>query len=587
AVFDRLCVILRQHDDARGLVQALSARLTWLESRGAADPGIVPILFERAQVRRAVGDIRGAADDLDRVLELAPSHREALRVQAEVHTSIGDAAAAAELWRRYLAVEREGRARSDAELVLSKLLAEDLGDVGGAIEQLEHVIAAAPSDLGHRERLVGLASHAQDWRRVTRELREIARLRATPGERARDELRLGQLLRDRLNDHAEAIAAFERGRQLDAINLELVRELAELSGAQQPARRTAVLERAVQDLRAAIADSPAVAPLYDRLASVFGWRGDRDGQWLALTVVEALATPTAEQQALLAAGRAAPPPAPSRQLLDADARAALQAPGSGGLLTELWRAASAAVHDSIGIDPARLGFHRGDRVALKALGKRFEPAAACLASLGVEDVEIYVSEVRPGQARAFSAGTPILCLGADVASGATPMARFLLGRASWQVADRTAALAELKDAEVAWYLVAALRASEVPVPPALAELCRGDDAAVAERTRLVTKHLARRDRKTIAGLAGRLAEVRDVPGWRSAVVSSGARAGLAFAGDLHVALEAIDVGRGGRTLATDPVGLDLAVWTVSAPYLSLRRRRGLTIDGAPAPGGAR
>ena len=207
--------------------------------------------------------------------------------------------------------------------------------------------------------------------------------------------------------------------------------------------------------------------------------------------------------------------------------------------------------------------------------------------LGLEDVEIYVSESRPGLARALSASTPILCLSADVATGATPMARFLLGRASWQIADRSAALPELKEAEVAWYVVAALKAAEVPVPAALAEQCAGDDAQVAERTRLMSKHLARRDRKAIAALAGRVSEIGAVAAWRRAVVGSGARAGLAFAGDLHVALEAIDAGRGGRTLATDPMALDLAVWTVSAPYLSLRRRRGLTIDGAAAPGGAR
>ena len=42
-----------------------------------------------------------------------------------------------------------------------------------------------------------------------------------------------------------------------------------------------------------------------------------------------------------------------------------------------------------------------------------------------------------------------------------------------------------------------------------------------------------------------------------------------------------------RRFLADPVGLDLAVWTVSAAHLALRRRRGLTIDGAPAPGGPR
>ncbi len=590
-VFARLRDLLQLGQDVRGLILALGDRLAWVDGGGGTVEDGVPLLLERAQIRRALRDVRGAGTDLDELLKREPAHPEALRLRAQAALELGDAPRAADLWRRYLAAERPGGAnaarRAEAELVLARILAEDMGDVAGAIEQVERIIAQTPDDVGLRERLVGLATRGENWDKVARELRELARLRPSPGERAKDELRLGQLLRDRQRDRAGARAAFERGRELDPLNLELLRELAELARAERPAAGAEVLARGIADLRAALGRSPDVAGaivIYDRLAQAFAWLGDRDGQWLALAALEALSAPTAEQRAVLAAGRAPPASPPSRHLLDAGARNALRAPGGGGVLGDLWRLATPAVTAAVGVDPAKLGFGRGDKVALKALGqgalKKYEGLAAALASLTVDNCELYVSEARAGTARVLSGESSVLCIGGDVAAGTTALARFQLGRAAWLAADRTGTLIDLKDAEIGWYLVAAVRAAELPVPAALAELVAGDDANVAERTRLVAKHLARRDKKAIQALGARLLEIRDVAGWRRAVAAASQRAGLLFAGDLGVVLGAMDVGRGGRDVATDPGALDLTAWSVSAEHLELRRQRQLALGVA-------
>ena len=60
------------------------------------------------------------------------------------------------------------------------------------------------------------------------------RLLPTPQDQAREELRLGIMLRDKLTDTTGARLAFERGRVLDPLNLELSRELADMLEA--PAR---------------------------------------------------------------------------------------------------------------------------------------------------------------------------------------------------------------------------------------------------------------------------------------------------------------------------------------------------------------
>jgi hypothetical protein len=98
--------------------------------------------------------------------------------------------------------------------------------------------------------------------------------------------------------------------------------------------------------------------------------------------------------------------------------------------------------------------------------------------------------------------------------------------------------------------------------------------------------MARRDRKAIAAFGPRLGEIRDPLGWRRAKISSAQRLGLLFAGDLAVALGAMDVGRGGRHISTDPAALELAAWSVSQAHLELRRARQLALP-AGAPGGLR
>ncbi|MEZ4404667.1 MAG: hypothetical protein R3B06_31895 [Kofleriaceae bacterium] len=580
AEFEPLMRHLRAAADTRSLVEVLSDRLAWLATSEEDPITAVPLLSERAALRRKVGDVRGAADDLDVLLDRAPAVRDALRRRAELAGELGEAASAAGLWRRYLAVETEPAARAEAELLLARTLAEDLGDVGAAIEQVESVIVQRPSDPLLRERLVGLATQAGDWARVVRELRELARLRPNPLERAREELRLGRVARDQLRDPGEALAAFARGRELDPLSLELLREQVELAASHTPQAKSELLARGVADLRRAIDANPASVTLYDRLATATAWQGDRDGQWLALVALESLGAPGPEQRSLIAAGRERAVPAPSRQLLDRAARAALRADGADGVAGELWRAIAPAVNGALALEPGKLGFGRGDRVAQKALGKKHDALAAALSSFGIDDVELYVSDARPGLARVLSAATPIICCGADVAAGASALARFMLGRAVATAADGTAALAELKDAEVAWFVVAALRVAGVPVPAAVAAAVAGDEAAIAERTRLVDKHIARRDKKAVAALAPRLGELPDLTRWRAAMVASTQRAGLLWSGDLGVALGAIDVGRGGRHL--DPVALDLVRWSVSAVHAELRAARQLV-----APGGAR
>ncbi|MEO8703064.1 MAG: hypothetical protein ABI867_23670 [Kofleriaceae bacterium] len=575
---ERLLDLIRQRADVHGLIGALTDRLTWLEAEQqdmARGKEMVPLLLERATVLHGLGDAQAAMVDLDALLDRAASHVEALRFRADLAIDAGEAELAIQLWRRCLHAETRPQRRQEIELQLSQVLAENVNDVAGAIENLERVVEANPEDLLLRERLLGLCLRVNDFERAARELRVLARLRPTPQDKAREELRLGLMLRDRLGDRTSARLALDRARTLDPLNLDVVRELADLLDL--PAR-SQVLGATASSFRASIAQTPKNPVLYDRLAQVTGWQSDVDARWLALVGFEALGSPSVDQRQVLEQGRQTVGQ-PARVKLDLPTRAAIRGPATGPLV-DLWRAIAPAVQVSTGVDAAKLGFARGDKFAIKKLGPHFEPLATALAVFGVEDVDIYINASRSGVARALAADTPILCLGADVASAKMPHQRWLLGRTVATLAEGFSTLPDLRDAELGWTIIAALRAVDVAVPAGLLEEAGGDDASMAERTKLLKKELSRKAKAVVVQLAQqRAADLVDVGGFRRNALAVGHRAGLLWAGDLAVALAQLDAGKGGKALGDSPAALDLTAWSVADDHLRLREILGVGLKG--------
>jgi len=574
---DRYLELLRECADIRGLIGALSARLTFLEAEEREPSEMVPLLLERATVLHGLGETEPAMADLDALLDRSARHVEALRFRADLAFQAGDVQAAVALWRRHLQAESRPQRRAEVELQLAQVLAENVNDVAGAIENLEHVVENSPDDIALRERLLALCLRASDWDRASRELRILGRLRPTPQEKAREELRLGLMLRDKLNDRSGARLALDRARTLDPLNLDVVRELSELLEA--PAR-TQVLSGTATSFRASIIQNPRSAVLYERLAQVTGWQSDVDARWLALVGVEALGTPSVDQRQVLAQGRQMLG-SPAKAKLDDAYRNALRG-GSLGPLAELWRAIAPAVQVATGVDPGKLGFVRGDKIAIKKLGEKYEPLAVALACFGVEDIEIYVSAERVGIARALAAETPILCIGADVATAAMPQHRFQLGRAVATLAEGLATLPHLREGELGWTIAAALRASDIAaIPSGISEHVVGEDATIAERAKIMKKEMGRKQKAAVVQLVQQHAdELTDVDEFRRMAISVGHRAGLLWCGDLAVAHAQLDVGKGGKALADSQSALELTAWSISDDHLKLRERLGVALKGA-------
>ncbi len=572
---ERLLDLLRERADVKGLIMALTARLTHLETQESGNPlDMVPHLLERATVMHGLGDKDAAMADLDALLDRSASHIEALRFRADLAFNAGDAPAAVALWRRCLQAETRPHRRAEVELQLAKVLAENVNDIAGAIENLQRVVDANPEDTELRERLLGLCMRVNDFERATRTLKQLARLRLMPQEKAREELRLGQMLRDKMNDRTAARLALDRARTLDPLNLDVVRELSDLL---EPTARAQVLSATAMSFRASIVQNPKSAVLYERLAQVTAWQSDVDARWLALVGVEALGTPSVDQRQVLAQGRQKLG-APTRIKLDDGMRKLLRG-GTFGPLADFWRAIAPAVQVATGVDPGKLGFVRGDKIAIKKLGDKYEALASALACFGLEDVELYVSASRVGMARAIAAETPILCIGADVATAAMPQHRFQLGRAVATLAEGLATLPELRDGELGWTLVAALRGLDLPVPAGLKDHI-GEEATIAERAKILKKELGRKQKAAVGDLVKTKSnELVDVVQFRKQMNAIGHRAGLLWAGDLAVAHAQLDVGKGGKALVDSPAALELTAWSIGEDHLKLRDRLGVALKG--------
>jgi tetratricopeptide (TPR) repeat protein len=572
--FERLLELLRERADVQGLIGALTDRLSWLEAESEIERSkeMVPLLLERATVLHGLGDGPGAMADLDALLDRAASHVEALRFRADLAYAAGDVELAVSLWRRVLGAETRPQRRSEIELQLAQVLAENVNDVAGAIENLESVVESRPEDVQLRERLLGLCLRVNDFERATRELRALARLRTNPQDKARDELRLGLMLRDRLGDRTAARLAFDRARTLDPLNLDVVRELSELL---DPPARAQMLAGTATTFRQSLMQSAQNPVLYDRLAQVTGWQSDVDARWLALVGLEALGTPSVDQRQVLEQGRHMIGP-PMRVRLDDQARMAIRGPAFGPLV-DLWRAVAPAVQVATGIDVGKLGFGRGDRVK-KA--DRYEPLATALVAFGVEDVEIYISAQRSGMARALAGDTPILCLGADIALATMPHQRWVLGRAVAMLAEGFATLPDLREGELEWTMVAAVRAADVQVPPRLYEEAGGEEISIGERARTMKSKLSRKAKSLVQQIVHHHGNnLFDVAGFRRVALGVGHRAGLLWCGDLAIALAQLDVGKGGKELSDSGPGLELMAWSVSADHARLREQLGIALRG--------
>jgi tetratricopeptide (TPR) repeat protein len=558
--FTRAHAILTGAKDAGGLRDLLSRRIRSL----GPSAEVVPHLLERARLLRAAGDRAAAAADLGAILDLEPPHLDALWLLSEVHEEDGDREEAAALLRQHNEAVSDPERRAQGERRLAELL-HRLGDDAGAIDAMDIVLTARPDDIAARERRVELLLATGQAARAAEDLEQLASQRADSAARARDELRAGRLFRDRAHDATRARRALERAHAAVPNDLDALRELCDLLVGPE---RTALLAEAAVTIGTRL-DGTA-APVR-ALALVAALGDDHQRAHVTAGALATLGVATDDERKVLAAERqrAAERPLRARRALTEEEWAGRVAhPGVRGLLADAWAALADSAARAGEVDPAALGFGRGERIAARAVAKQAPAVENAQRLLGLGEVDLYVTAARTTFARAIGLESPIVLLSADVARAETLEARALLGRTLAAARLRSAPLEDFGAVDLAILLAAGLRVAgaDPARSPALAERVSGQAARVEERVRLLSRTLGRKEKKALAAVAERLGAA-DLDAWITAVRATHRRGGLLLSGDVPLVL--------GRIEPADPLARDLVGYALAEPTLELRKELGL------------
>jgi tetratricopeptide (TPR) repeat protein len=196
-------------------------------------------------------DPRRALPALGQALEVEPRSLEAFRRLRQVRIELGDHAALADLYRKRLEVETDGRRLIALHLELAKLARDQLGDPALARRELQAVLAEDANHLEALKMLGDLAWAAGEWAEAADALIKRARVEKSRTEMREIFVRLGTIYgdQDKLYDAKRAIACWSRVSKADPTDLVALEYLSTLSmrewdyqGALDATRRLAELD---------------------------------------------------------------------------------------------------------------------------------------------------------------------------------------------------------------------------------------------------------------------------------------------------------------------------------------------------------
>ena len=188
----------------------------------------VDILARRRQLPGADPGKLGEA--YREVLRYEPRHAGALAGLARVHEEGGEWDAAADTFRRLVAVLPEGAERVEAQYQLAKLLAERLGEPRDAEEQLALALAGAGGE-AHVPSLLLLAAiyrERKDWLKARQLLGRAAAAVTEVADKTRILGEAAEICATALDDEVQAAELYTEILALDSARADLMEKLAEI-----------------------------------------------------------------------------------------------------------------------------------------------------------------------------------------------------------------------------------------------------------------------------------------------------------------------------------------------------------------------
>ncbi len=599
-------LIARSEEPGRGdagpLLELLDFRLSLKPEsemhRKSEQPLRVSLLLQRAALLRSSGQLSDAMVDMQELLSLDSQHALAHRRLAELLAQTGRPEDAIRHYEHFLQLDSNPAERSAVHIAVARLLsattpsraishvrqAIDLGHKyralrGEALETVEEVSLLA--DLYRWLEQLELSQGQVDAAVETlRELEShIPSGEAFAAQRQSLALEIAAVLYERRKDPPGAVAALEKLVSAEPLALRVLERLLELQQAthQPPDAMAAHYSRSTDEARRQITDlatssQPLAAAPFLALKQIFGWQKLGDAQRLSA-------------QAAAALGEAAEKPLlrkmPSKAL-GAPLRTAAFSNAARGVLYDLWCEISDTLTKLFAPDLKTLGSDAKERLNGKQVPQVWATVDELAQKFGMGSSEkpygLYLSRERD---LCQISGHNLIC-GSNYSSTLSdfpPVLYFRLLKKLALLPDRLGPVdGDLQ--ELLLLFAACCQLAQISGPSLSSDL----KSRLDERTKLLDRNLARKERNALRALAPRLHPLAGEEGrefvatWQKEVLLGSAQLALALSGNVAAALSELSIQPNDSNAPSAKMARRLLGFSVSAEILTLRRDLGVVSE---------
>jgi len=270
-----LCLKLVGPADA---VEDLAALLKEVGEKATDDSARSRIYAALARIQDDAGELERAAASWQRVLQLAPSHQEALDNVGRLFHRLGKARELYEVLRRQASVADEPGGRAALLFQMGALQQEQLRDDAGALATFRRVLELRPDDPAVLERMEQLCHKLERWPELADVLAKRIRLKG--GEPNLDlKFRLAQVREARLMDRVGSLELYGEILAADSKHRGALQRVEKIAGAEP--QNEAAVGMLIRAVRANQDDSKLIQILESRVGTSRSVR-ERKEMWLEL-----------------------------------------------------------------------------------------------------------------------------------------------------------------------------------------------------------------------------------------------------------------------------------------------------------------
>jgi tetratricopeptide (TPR) repeat protein len=474
-----------ERGDTLALISLVERRIALLDDSHE----LIEARFELARLHRGRGQMAAALDTIDSILMLE-EHVEALALAAEIYTTLeryADAVSA--LVSLAGAAGTPPSQRELARLGAADLLEHHLGDLPGALGQLEQLVADAPNNTQAWLLLAGIAERTGKVERAATALLSAREHADRPTARAHT-LRAAKLYREHLGRPEEAARLLREALAVDATDLESTLALYAITG------ELAVLE-GYEDamLNGYLVQAPSATNLRE-LVQVAALGAHSDREWMALSALAALGHASSDERARLEAFQTQRMGQPLPQIaLSASDLAGLRSPDLLGVYRELIGAVFENADAIDQLTASRYVVAKGERAAGRDAIEHRRMTESMARAVGVVLGDLYVGGDDLTRIAAMPEdGVLHLVFGLGVSAPLSALRRYRLALQIAGHACRTLPLLTRTGEQAERLVLSALVASDIALPEAMQR------EPLMSLPKTLAKVLPRRTRKVLPEL---------------------------------------------------------------------------------------